>query len=253
MSPARQAASGLGIAGLVAAGWLALHVYGVFLHPWGPAGIALAPLLVLAQTWLNVGLFIVAHDAMHGSLAPGRPALNRAVGATCLFLYAGFRFGRLRAKHHEHHRFAGTAGDPDFHPEAPKAFWPWYGRFFRQYFGWRELAWLTLLVGVYRGVLGASMPNLLLFWAAPALLSSLQLFAFGTWLPHRAGDDFTDRHRARSNAYPAWLSLLTCFHFGGFHHEHHLHPHLPWWRLPGSGRGPATRQSPDAAPARGSR
>ena len=30
------------------------------------------------------------------------------------------------------------------------------------------------------------------------------------------------------------LSLLTCYHFGGYHHEHHLHPGVPWWRLPGT-------------------
>ncbi|MFG6592769.1 fatty acid desaturase [Sulfitobacter sp. 1A12157] len=28
------------------------------------------------------------------------------------------------------------------------------------------------------------------------------------------------------------ILLLTCFHFGGFHHEHHLHPAVPWWALP---------------------
>ncbi|MFA9473554.1 MAG: fatty acid desaturase [Filomicrobium sp.] len=27
------------------------------------------------------------------------------------------------------------------------------------------------------------------------------------------------------------MSLLTCFHFG-YHHEHHLQPDVPWWRLP---------------------
>jgi beta-carotene ketolase (CrtW type) len=66
----------------------------------------------------------------------------------------------------------------------------------------------------------------------PALLSSLQLFYFGTYLPHRPGPDaFTDHHRARSNGYSEWLSLLTCFHFG-YHHEHHRAPGEPWWRLP---------------------
>ncbi|HYD98464.1 MAG TPA: fatty acid desaturase, partial [Alphaproteobacteria bacterium] len=27
------------------------------------------------------------------------------------------------------------------------------------------------------------------------------------------------------------VSLLTCYHFG-HHHEHHLRPDVPWWRLP---------------------
>jgi beta-carotene ketolase (CrtW type) len=88
------------------------------------------------------------------------------------------------------------------------------------------------LVAAYVLLLGAPYPNLLLFWALPAILSSLQLFLFGTYLPHRKEEqDFADRHRARSNDFSWIASLLSCFHFG-YHHEHHLAPHLPWWRLP---------------------
>jgi beta-carotene ketolase (CrtW type) len=38
-------------------------------------------------------------------------------------------------------------------------------------------------------------------------------------MPHKPElrPEFTDRHRARSNDYAWWLSLLTCFHFG--YHE----------------------------------
>ena len=73
--------------------------------------------------------------------------------------------------------------------------------------------------------------------AVPSILASMQLFVFGTWLPHRPGhDDFPDRHNARSTRVSDPLSLLTCFHFGGYHHEHHLHPSVPWWRLPSTRR-----------------
>ena len=232
MTPARQRSIGLAIAAALIGAWTALHVWGVFFLPlegWGR--LAAAP-VIGALTWLSVGLFITAHDAMHRSLAPDRPAANRMVGAACLLIYAGFGFGSLLPKHHQHHRAPGTAADPDFHPDHPTRFWPWYARFFREYFGWRELAWVSAVSSFYVLVLRAPLANVLLFWAAPALLSSLQLFAFGTWLPHRRGEDFPDHHQARSNRMPRWLSLLTCFHFGGYHHEHHTHPHLPWWRLP---------------------
>ena len=87
------------------------------------------------------------------------------------------------------------------------------------------------------------MINVIAFWAVPGLLAALQLFTFGTYLPHRPQPaPFADRHNARTNTYPIWLSLLTCFHFG-YHHEHHEHPQLPWWRLP------TARRSPDAAAA----
>ncbi len=232
MTDRQQTRIGLTLAVLIGAAWAGLHVYAVFLHPLEGFGLAAAPLLVLAICWLNVGLFIVAHDCMHGSLAPGRPAVNRWVGRVALGLYAGFSYDALLPKHFQHHRKPGTGEDPDFSEAHPSAFWPWYLAFLRQYFGLRELLVLTVLVAVYVLLLRASYPNLLLFWALPAILSSVQLFRFGTYLPHRVDEqEFGDHHRARSNDFNWLASLLTCFHFG-YHHEHHIGPHVPWWRLP---------------------
>ncbi len=229
---AGQAAIGLSLAGLIVGTWLCLHVYGVFFHRWTPVGIVAAPVLVALQCWLNVGLFIVAHDAMHGSLAPFRPGLNRAVGRLCLALYAGFSFDRLIGKHFDHHRHSGTADDPDFHADGPRRFWPWFVAFFRRYFGLREFFTLGFLIMAYTLVLGADPLNMALLWGVPALLSAVQLFYFGTYLPHRHEDEpFSDGHNARSNEFSWLVSLLTCFHFG-YHHEHHDHPNVPWWRLP---------------------
>jgi beta-carotene/zeaxanthin 4-ketolase len=232
MSAARQTATGLALAALILGGWAGLHFYAVFFHPLAGPGLAAAPLLVLAQCWLSVGLFIVAHDAMHGALAPRAPRLNAAVGAAALALYAGFSYRRLRASHFAHHRHSGTEGDPDFHAASPRAFWPWYRVFIGRYFGSREFAILTAALGIYLFLLGARPANLLLFWAVPAWLSSLQLFLFGTWLPHRQDDTpFADRHRARSSDFGPLASLLTCYHFG-YHLEHHRSPQTPWWALP---------------------
>ncbi len=233
----RQAAVGLALAAGLVASWLACHLYGMFWHRWDAAGMLLAPVLIGVQCWLNVGLFIVAHDAMHGSLAPDRPGLNRGIGRLCLALYAGFSYDRLIGRHHDHHRHSGTAGDPDFHAAAPVRFWPWYGTFFRRYFGLRELAVLSVLLAVYLAVLRVDPVNALVLWGVPAILSSLQLFYFGTYLPHRHEEaDFSDRHNARSLELSPVASLLTCFHFGGFHHEHHERPGTPWWRLPSTRR-----------------
>ena len=232
MSPARQTAIGLTLAAAIMAAWLAGHVAAVFLLPLAGPTLLLAVPIILLQCWLSVGLFIVAHDCMHGALAPGRPVVNRTLGRLALLLYAGFSFDRLAPKHFEHHRHAGTEADPDFDAAHPPSFWPWYRRFIRQYLGLRELSVIAAVVTVYLLLLRANPANLFLFWALPAILSSLQLFLFGTYLPHRTGSDpFPDRHRARSNAYGKALSLLTCFHFG-YHHEHHRSPATPWWRLP---------------------
>jgi len=215
-------------------GWLALHVLGVFYMPLSGGWLWVLPVIVAVQTWLSVGLFIVAHDAIHGSLAPRRPAVNRVVGQLCVGAYAAFPYERLRRNHFLHHRSPGTQDDPDFHAARPHAFLPWFVQFFRTYFGWRELFVLAAVVAAYLA-LGARPLNLLLCWALPALLSALQLFTFGTWLPHRHGKGtpqaFEDTHRSRSLAWPWLASLLACFHFG-LHLEHHRAPHVPWWRLP---------------------
>jgi beta-carotene/zeaxanthin 4-ketolase len=234
-----QAAIGIALASAVIGAWAALHVYGVFFHPLSAAGLLAAPLLIAATCWLNVGLFIIAHDAMHGSLAPRRPAVNRAFGRVALALYAGFSYDRLLPKHFAHHRAPGTEHDPDFSANNPRRFWPWYLQFLREYFGLAQLLVLSAISAVYL-LIGVRYANLLLFWALPAILSSLQLFYFGTFRPHRQEDsDFADGHRARSNGM-GWLpSLLSCFHFG-YHHEHHLAPHVPWWRLPAERKARAT-------------
>lgn len=183
------------------------------------------------QVWLSVGLFIVAHDCMHGSLVPGRPKLNDAIGRLCLFFYAGFPYDKLKAAHHLHHRHAGTEHDPDFDAQHPTRFPRWFFTFVRRYFGWREFGILTVFL-LSQVALGAPIEKVLLFWALPAQLSALQLFFFGTFLPHRhSHQPFADEHRSRTLAVPSLVSLATCFHFG-FHHEHHLFPYVPWWRLP---------------------
>ncbi len=232
MTRLRQTVIGLTLAALIVGGWVTLHVWGVFFQPLSGPALVAVPLLILTQSWLGAGMFIVAHDAMHGSLAPGRPRLNAAIGQVCVGAYAAFSYRKLNVCHHQHHRAPGTAKDPDFHAERPEAFLSWFYGFFTRYFGWREFAIVTAVLIVYL-LIGASVLNLILFWALPAILSALQLFVFGTWLPHRhmSGGDFADHHHARTIPMPWIASLLTCFHFG-MHHEHHLTPAAPWWRLP---------------------
>ncbi len=228
----RQTVIGLALASAIVGAWAAVHVYAVFFLRLSGAGAWAAAPLALLETWLGAGVFIVAHDAMHGSLSPRLPVLNLWVGRVSLGLYAFFPYDAVARKHHAHHRHAGGEGDPDFHPDRPRAFWPWYARFFRAYFGWGQLGGIFAVVLLYSLALHASILNILLFWALPAIGSSLQLFTFGTWLPHRHTDQaFCDRHNARSLEY-GWLgSLAACFHFG-YHVEHHRAPQAPWWALP---------------------
>lgn len=218
------------LAFLVVSAWALVHIYSVFFHELSsPIWVTLG--LIALQCWLYTGVFIVAHDTMHGSLIPQRPKLNAIIGTAILFIYAGFHWKKMREAHHAHHDNSGLEGDPDFNLDNPKDFWPWYVKFFRQYFGLPQLLVLIVFTLAYIFVFGADYINTIVMWAVPAVLSSVQLFYFGTYLTHRHIDGFADEHNARSNNYPRWLSLMTCFHFG-YHHEHHLYPHEPWWRLP---------------------
>ena len=220
---------GLVLGALVTAAWAMVHVYSLFFHSlsaplWQTFG------LIALHCWLYVGIFIVAHDTIHGSLLPGKPRANAAIGTAIMFVYAGFDWKIMAKAHHAHHAQSGTAGDPDFNANNPHSFWPWYYKFFTTYFGLRQIAVLVGFTLLYIA-LGAPYLNTIIMWAVPAILSSVQLFYFGTYLTHRHADAFPDHHNARTNSYPKWLSLLTCFHFG-YHHEHHLYPQEPWWRLP---------------------
>ena len=216
-------------AGLIFGAWVTVHIYSVFFHTlsdpiWQTLG------LIALQCWLYTGLFIVAHDTMHGSLTPGNERLNAIIGTSILFVYAGFNWRKMRAAHHDHHSFSGTEQEPDFNANNPHAFWPWYKKFFLTYFSWRQVLILFGFTLTYI-LLGASYVNTIVMWAIPAILSSVQLFYFGTYRTHRHAEAFPDEHNARTNEFNGLASLMSCFHFG-YHHEHHLYPHEPWWRLP---------------------
>lgn len=241
--PAPYRWKGVVIALLVIGGWLAGLI--VFL----PANIpSVAPWLllpaILVQTFLATGLFITAHDAMHGTVAPGAPTLNNTLGTVAVLLYALFDYKKLRTKHWEHHRFPASDSDPDFHDGIHRKLVLWYLHFMREYLSWQQVAGMALVFNVLHHLAGISLVSLLLLWVLPALLSTAQLFYFGTYLPHREpADGYRDPHRAESNAYPPWLSFISCYHFG-YHYEHHEFPSVPWWQLPAARRTLLQKSAP---------
>jgi beta-carotene/zeaxanthin 4-ketolase len=187
-------------------------------------------LVVCWQTWLYTGLFITAHDAMHGNVGDS-PKLNQSIGQLCLWLYAGFDYSQLFAKHQLHHQYPASDQDPDFHDGKTVHFWGWYGHFVCEHLSWQQLVNLVLMFGIYVLICQFSVINVFLFWIIPSLLSSLQLFYFGTFLPHREPPTgYTNPHRATTIDRSTLWSLITCYHFG-YHHEHHKSPQIPWWEL----------------------
>jgi beta-carotene ketolase (CrtW type) len=72
---------------------------------------------------------------------------------------------------------------------------------------------------------------LILYWQVPAILSTLQLFYFGTYLPHRGEHLASNIHKARSQQLNHVWAFISCYFFG-YHQEHHAMPWLPWYKLP---------------------
>ena len=187
--------------------------------------------LILGQTFLNTGLFITAHDAMHGLICPFQQRLNDSIGCVAVTLYGLFPYNKLKQRHLLHHHFPATHLDPDYHDGVHTSFFSWYEQFMSKYMSWQQLWKLLLMVLGLIFVGQVSWLNLILGWGLPLILSSLQLFTFGTFFPHRRlKTDAENTHYIHSlNLSPFW-SFVTCYNFG-YHWEHHQYPHLPWWQL----------------------
>ncbi|MEZ4825903.1 MAG: fatty acid desaturase [Bacteroidia bacterium] len=182
---------------------------------------------ILLQTHLFTGMFITAHDAMHGSVLPSSMKINHAIGRICTALFMFNSYHVLKPKHYLHHRFAGTDKDPDFH-KGNAGFWPWYLAFLREYVSIRQF----VLVAITYNILLFFVPqvNLILFWIIPSILSTLQLFYFGTYQPHMGEHAPSNRHKAHSQKKNHLYAFLSCYFFG-YHYEHHDAPVVPWWQL----------------------
>ena len=193
-------------------------------------------LAIAGRTFLQTGLFILAHDAMHGVIFPTNRRINDWIGTIAINLYAFLPYKTCFSRHWQHHHQPGRAGDPDFHDGIHKNAFSWYLKFMGVYLDAKQKIVLFIFMSIVfytlKDAVHIPIANLFLFWLLPILLSSVQLFFFGTYLPHReqpARD--SNPHYAISSNYPLVLSFLTCYHFG-YHQEHHEYPLLPWYKLP---------------------
>ena len=220
------------------AAWLAIHFGGIFAFPLTAATWPLAVPLVAAPD-VAVDRAVHHRARLHARLVRARAAgVNRAVGRAMLMLYAGLDYDRMLPNHFAHHRHVGTAADPDFDAANPTRPGPWLVALLRALlFALADRADRRRAGGL-SAASARSLLNILVFWAVPALLALVQLFYFGTFLPHRHAATRSPTATMRAaRAFGPLVSVLTCFNFGGYHHEHHLHPHVPWWRLPATRAG----------------
>jgi beta-carotene ketolase (CrtW type) len=178
---------------------------------------------VLVQMHLYTGLFITAHDAMHGTVAPQNKKLNNFLGQVCTLFYALFPLQKLYSKHHQHHQFVHSDQDPDYYNGN---FFIWYFQFIKQYITWWQIVGMAIIYNILE--IWITEQNLLFFWVVPSLLSTLQLFYFGTYLPHKG--EHENKHQSKTQKKNHLWAFFSCYFFG-YHYEHHDSPATPWWRL----------------------
>lgn len=217
---------GLVIASVIILMWAGHLIYSFLSVPAVPA----SPMMyihMLIQTYLYTGLFITAHDAMHGTVSR-RKRVNRLVGTVSLLLFAGMNYNKIIKNHHLHHKYPGSGNDPDFNTFSQN-FGIWWFRFMMEYITLIQLAIMAIAFSILN--IWISQPALFAFWIIPAFLSTLQLFYFGTYLPHRyPHNEDMKPHNSRSQKKNHLWAMVSCYFFG-YHNEHHESPGTPWWQL----------------------
>lgn len=215
---------GVFMATLVLSTWLLVFV----LNLWIPVSYSspFTYLRLLLQAHLFTGLFITAHDAMHGTVSLNKK-VNKFFGILSLSIHAYNSFGKMLPKHHEHHKHVASENDPDFHKGNPN-FFVWYFKFLMEYVS----IWQVVLVAITYNLLIVvfPQPNVLLFYCIAPLVSTLQLFYFGTYLPHKGSHEEGNPHKSRTLKKNHFWAFITCYFFG-YHYEHHDAPQTPWWLL----------------------
>ncbi len=187
----------------------------------------LTALHILIQAYLYTGLFITAHDAMHGTVSKNK-MINNLIGKTASFLFAGLSYNILLKNHKLHHKYPGKEQDPDFYVKSPN-FFIWWFMFIKRYATIVQIVIMAIAFNILK--LWFNELQIWIFWVLPAVLGTLQLFYFGTYKPHKYPHlKEMEPHNARTlNKNHIW-AMVSCYFFG-YHHEHHSFPYIPWWKL----------------------
>ncbi len=203
---------------------------------------------------------ILLHDCVHYRAFRTRK-LNMIAGEALawplLITAAGYR-----SHHLTHHKYLNTLDDPDWVRKLPqrKFRYPTGRRailwnFLYQFSGLgvvemfcstrqsaevnpvpRKIRWLRL--GFYLAVLGlcaatGTLAELALYWLVPMLTSFAAIFYLRSVAEHHGNLAYDHTFSNSRTTLPnAWERFVLMPHNVGYHLEHHLYPHVPFYRLP---------------------
>ncbi|CAF4002171.1 unnamed protein product [Rotaria sordida] len=187
--------------------------------------------------FLYTGLFITCHDAMHGTITHRYPRLNHIIGYVCFSAYAWLDYRSVYEKHWRHHKHTGIVNDdPDYHNGRSIGFFSWYFHFLCEYASIKQVIKMTVWVSILLLIFSVPLINILTYMLICGLCSSLRLFYFGTYIPHRPEiingkfEEIMSWEKSKSSNVNRLISFLCCYHFD-YHLEHHQWPYAPWWDL----------------------
>lgn len=184
---------------------------------------------ILIQSYLYTGLFITAHDAMHGTIS-GSGKINAFFGYLSTILFAGLWYPRLKRNHFLHHQDPASEHDPDFYTKSQN-FFRWWAVFMWRYLTWGQILFMAVAFNILIRLPGLNEGRVILFWVLPAILGTLQLFWVGVYWPHRMPHEpHMGPYKARTQKKNHPWALLSCYFFG-YHFEHHKNPGISWWKL----------------------
>jgi beta-carotene ketolase (CrtW type) len=140
-------------------------------------------------------------------------------------------------KHWLHHNHTGIVNDdPDYHNGRSIGFFSWYFQFMCEYISIQQMSKMTLWVSILQFKFSVPLCNLVIYMLICGLCSSLRLFYFGTYIPHRPTtidgklEEIMPWEKSGSSNANRLISFLSCYHFD-YHWEHHRWPYAPWWDL----------------------
>ena len=87
--------------------WIRTLAYALFEHE---LSYKTTPFVSMILIHLYTGLFITAHDSIHGTISKTHQWINYYLGKLCLLSFAGFDYDMMREEHWKHHSHAGLVG-----------------------------------------------------------------------------------------------------------------------------------------------